>query len=188
MSRIGRKAVEIPDKVKIDVVGSLVKVIGPLGQLQTELPVGVGVSVEGKILRVAAPTLTRSNRGFQGLTRALLANMVTGVTRGYEKKLEISGVGYKAELKGDTLTFALGYSHPIELKLPKGVTAQVEKGTLVTVKGVDKQAVGQVAAQMRAFRKPEPYKGKGVKYATEHIRRKVGKTGAATGAAPGGAK
>lgn len=178
MSRIGRKPVEIPEKVKVDIVGNLVKVVGPLGQLETSLPVGVGVTLEGKILRVGAPAATRSNHGFQGLTRALLANMVRGVTKGYERKLEISGVGYKAELKGDTLTFALGYSHPIEFKLPKGVTAQIEKGTLITVKGADRQAVGQVAAQMRAFRKPEPYKGKGVKYADEHIRRKVGKTGA----------
>jgi large subunit ribosomal protein L6 len=135
------------------------------------------VTVDGGIAQVSAPPKARGNRGYRGLVRALLANMVTGVSKGYERKLTISGVGYKAETSGSTITFALGYSHPIVFDLPKGVEAQVEKNTLITLKGIDKQVVGQVAAQIRAFRKPEPYKGKGVKYAQEQIRRKVGKTG-----------
>jgi large subunit ribosomal protein L6 len=177
MSRIGRKPVEIPDKVKVDVGDCIVKVSGPLGQLDQSIPAGVPVEIEGNILRVGTPKPTRSNRGDSGLVRSLINNMVIGVTKGYEKKLEINGVGYKAELAGDTLTLALGFSHTIPFKLPKGVKAVVVKNTQVTISGIDKQAVGQVAAQIRAFRKPEPYKAKGVKYADEQVRRKVGKAG-----------
>jgi large subunit ribosomal protein L6 len=177
MSRIGRKPVEIPDKVKVDVAGCIVKVSGPLGQLDQTIPEGVPIEIEGNILRVGTPKPTRSNRGDSGLVRSLINNMVVGVTQGYEKKLEINGVGYKAELAGDTLTLALGYSHHINFKLPKGVKAALVKNTQLTISGIDKQAVGQAAAQIRAFRKPEPYKAKGVKYADEQIRRKVGKAG-----------
>ncbi|OGQ83987.1 MAG: 50S ribosomal protein L6 [Deltaproteobacteria bacterium RIFOXYA12_FULL_58_15] len=178
MSRIGRKPVEIPNKVKIEVVDQLLKVTGPLGNLQENMPEGVTVNVSDKVANVGAPTKNRQNRGYQGLVRALLANMVVGVTKGYERKLEIHGVGYKAEAKGDGVLLSLGYSHQINFKLPKGVKAEIEKNTLVTIKGIDKQAVGQVAAQIRGFRGPEPYKGKGVRYLGEQIRRKVGKAGA----------
>ncbi len=177
MSRIGRKPVPIPEKVKVDIHGNSVTVAGPLGSLNAIFPAEVPVSVDKGTIHVASPKPTRQNRGYMGLTRALLNNMVRGVTKGYEKKLEINGVGSKCEQKGDTLVFALGYSHPIEFVLPKGVKAKVEKQTQITITGADRQAVGQVAAQIRSFRKPEPYKGKGVKYADETIRRKVGKAG-----------
>jgi large subunit ribosomal protein L6 len=177
MSRIGRKPVPIPEKVKVDIHGNAVTVTGPLGVLNAIFPVEVPVTIDQNIIHVGSPKPTRQNRGYMGLTRALLNNMVKGVTQGYEKKLEINGVGYKCEQKGETLVFALGYSHPIEFTLPKGVKAKVEKQTQITISGTDRQAVGQVAAQIRSFRKPEPYKGKGVKYATETIRRKVGKAG-----------
>lgn len=179
MSRIGRKPVALPDKVKVSSSGRVLSVEGPLGKLDAIIPEGVTVAVEGGTASVGAPPPTRGNRGHQGLVRALLANMVVGVTKGYERSLEISGVGYKCELKGDTLTFVLGYTHPIDLKLPKGVQAIVDKSqTKLTIKGIDKQMVGQIAAQIRGYKKPEPYQGKGVKYADETIRRKVGKTGA----------
>ncbi|MBI5510005.1 MAG: 50S ribosomal protein L6 [Deltaproteobacteria bacterium] len=177
MSRIGRKPIAVPEKVKVDVHGNAVKVSGPLGELNAIFPPEVPVTVDKGVIHVGAPKPTRQNRGYMGLVRALLANMVKGVTKGYEKKLEINGVGYKCEAKGETLVFALGYSHPIEFTLPKGVKAKVEKQTQITLTGVDRQAVGQAAAQIRSFRKPEPYKGKGVKYSDETIRRKVGKAG-----------
>jgi large subunit ribosomal protein L6 len=179
MSRIGRKPIQVPDKVKIEAKGRTLHVEGPLGKLDGVLPEGVGVTTDKGVARVSAPPETRANRGFQGLTRALLQNMVVGVTKGYERSLEINGVGYKAELKGETLTFTLGYTHPIELKLPKGVQCILDKSqTKLTIKGIDKQMVGQIAAQIRGYKKPEPYQGKGVKYADEIIKRKVGKTGA----------
>lgn len=179
MSRIGRKPIPVPDKVKISTSGRKLAVEGPLGKLDALIPEGVTVKVENAVATIGAPPKTRQSRGFQGMVRALLANMVKGVTAGYERSLEINGVGYKAELKGDTLHFALGFSHPVSLKLPKGVQAIVDKAqTKLTIKGIDKQVVGQIAAQIRGFKKPEPYQGKGVKYADETIRRKVGKTGA----------
>lgn len=177
MSRIGRKPIAIPDKVKVDIHGNAVKVTGPLGELNAIFPAEVPVAIEKNIIHVSAPKLNRQNRGYQGLVRALLSNMVRGVTKGYEKKLEINGVGYKCEQKGEVLVLALGYSHPIEFTLPKGVKAKVEKQTQITITGIDRQAVGQAAAQIRAFKKPEPYKAKGVKYGDEVVRRKVGKAG-----------
>ena len=179
MSRIGRKPVVVPDKVKIEPKGRVLHVEGPLGKLDAILPEGVEIKVEKGVAHVGEPSPTRQNRGFQGMVRALLANMVVGVTKGYERSLEITGVGYKAELKGEVVTFTLGYTHPIDLKLPKGIQCILDKTqTKLTIKGIDKQLVGQIAAQIRGYKKPEPYKGKGVKYATEVIKRKVGKTGA----------
>lgn len=179
MSRIGNKPLQIPDKVKIDVKGRALKVEGPLGKLEAVMPDGVEVKVQGGVASVAPPpSRTRSNRGYQGLVRALMGNMVQGVSKGYERGLEISGVGYKADLQGRTLTMVLGYTHPVRLNLPDGIEVIIDKSqTKVTVKGIDKQAVGQIAAQVRGFKVPEPYKGKGVKYADETIRRKVGKAG-----------
>jgi large subunit ribosomal protein L6 len=179
MSRIGRKAIKVSDKVKVTQSGRQVHVEGPLGKLDLIVPEGVHVKVEGGIAHVGAPPKSRSTRGHQGMVRAIVANMVSGVTVGYQKDLEINGVGYKADLRGDTISFALGYTHPVSLKLPKGISAIVDKTqTKISIKGADKQMVGQIAAQIRSFKKPEPYKGKGVKYATEVIKRKVGKTGA----------
>ena len=179
MSRIGRKPVQVPDKVKIEVRGRTLNVAGPLGSLDAVIPEGISVTTEHGVAHVSEPEENRENRGYQGLVRALLQNMVIGVTKGYERGLEINGVGYKAELKGDLVTFVLGYTHPIDLKLPKGIQCIVDKAqTKLTIKGIDKQLVGQIAAQIRSFKKPEPYQGKGVKYAGEIIRRKVGKTGA----------
>jgi large subunit ribosomal protein L6 len=179
MSRIGRKPVAVPDKVKIVQKGRILVVEGPLGKLEAVIPEGVVVSLESGAAHVAAPPATRSSRGHQGMVRALLANMVRGVVDGYERSLEITGVGYKAEQKGNVVTFLLGYTHPIDLELPAGIKIVIDKGqTKLTVKGIDKQLVGQICAQIRSFKKPEPYKGKGVKYADEVIRRKVGKTGA----------
>jgi large subunit ribosomal protein L6 len=178
MSRVGRKPVVIPDKVKVNVSGRTIQVEGPLGKLDAVIPEGMAIAIEGGQAEVGPAPVARGTRGYQGLVRALLANMVEGVSKGYEKKLEINGVGYKAELNGGTLTMSVGYSHPIEYKLPKGIDAEVDKQTVVTVKGIDKQLVGQVAAQLRAFKVCEPYKAKGIKYSDETIRRKVGKTGA----------
>lgn len=179
MSRIGRKPIPVPEKVKITTNGRKLAVEGPLGRLDALMPDGVTVAIENAVANVGAPPRTRQSAGYQGMVRALLANMVKGVTAGYERSLEINGVGYKAELKGDTLHFALGYTHPCLIKLPKGVQAIVDKSqTKLTIKGIDKQVVGQIAAQIRGFKKPEPYQGKGVKYADETVRRKVGKTGA----------
>jgi large subunit ribosomal protein L6 len=169
----------VPDKVKVTQKGRVLCVEGSLGKLEAVLPEGVVVSIESGVATVAAPPASRSSRGHQGMVRAMLANMVRGVVDGYERSLEITGVGYKAEQKGNTITFLLGYSHPIDLELPVGVKALIDKTqTKITIKGIDKQLVGQVCAQIRSFKKPEPYKGKGVKYSDEVIRRKVGKTGA----------
>lgn len=179
MSRIGRKPVQVPDKVKVEAKGRALHVEGPLGRLDAIIPDGVTLTLEDGVARVGSPPETRQSRGYQGLVRALLQNMVVGVTKGYERSLEINGVGYKAELKGDTVTFTLGYTHPIDLKLPTGIQCLIDKSqTKLTIKGIDRQLVGQIAAQIRSYKKPEPYQGKGVKYADETIRRKVGKTGA----------
>ena len=178
MSRVGRRPVELPEKVTAKFDGSILTVEGPLGKLDTELPEGMSVAIDNNVASVTGTAKDKKGRGYMGLTRALLANMVEGVTKGFEKKLEINGVGYKAELKGKSLSFYLGYSHGIDMEIPEGITAKVDKQTKVTISGIDKQLVGQVAAKIRAFKIPEPYKAKGVKYADEVLIRKVGKTGA----------
>jgi large subunit ribosomal protein L6 len=164
----------------VEAARGALKVTGPKGSLEDHIPADVVVRVHnGEAVVEPPPSRTRSNRGNQGLARALLANMVRGVTEGYEKKLEINGVGYKAEQKGNVVTFTLGYSHTIDLTLPTGVAVEIPKqGTAVTVRGIDKQAVGQFAATIRSLKIPEPYKAKGVKYADEVLIRKVGKSGA----------
>lgn len=177
MSRVGRRPIAVPEKVKLSVSGRILRVEGPLGTLSAILPEGVDVAVESGVARVSAPEATRANRGYQGLVRALLANMVEGVVRGYQRSLEITGVGYKAELKGTKLTFSLGYTRPVEVELPPGIKASVQQN-VVTISGSDKQLVGEIAARIRSLKPPEPYKGKGVKYSDEKVRRKVGKTGA----------
>jgi large subunit ribosomal protein L6 len=176
MSRIGRMPVPMPKEVKVAFDPSKVEVTGPKGLLAYSLPQGISISVDGGKILVHRANDQRTSRALQGLTRSLVANMVTGVTQGFEKKLEIVGVGFRADLQGSTLKLALGYSHPILYPLPKGIKMEIEKQTLLTVKGIDRQQVGVVAAQLRSIKPPEPYKGKGIRYVGERIRKKVGKT------------
>ncbi len=177
MSRIGKLPIEIPQGVKITYTDFVVKVDGPKGALSRRIMDGVTLEVSEKSLVVNRVDDSIKSRSAHGLTRTLINNMVTGVTKGFETALEISGVGYRAEAKGDVLNLSLGYSHPINFELPKGISVEVDKMTKVLVKGIDKELVGQTAAKIRAFRGPEPYKGKGIKYAGEAILRKAGKTG-----------
>lgn len=178
MSRIGKLPISVPTGVKVDVEGRGVTVTGPKGTLNHTLPEIIDVEWAGEAsLEVRRPDDERASRALHGLTRTLVANMVTGVTEGYEKKLEIVGVGYRVVAKGQNLEFALGYSHSILIEPPQGISFAVESPTKFSVQGIDKQKVGEVAASIRKLRKPEPYKGKGIRYAGEHVRRKVGKAG-----------
>jgi large subunit ribosomal protein L6 len=178
MSRIGRSPIPVPSGVTIEVTDGHVKVTGPKGTLERDLPRDITVRQDEGQLLVERPTDQRQHRALHGLTRSLVNNMVVGVTDGYEKKLEIVGVGYRVLSKGPTqLEFQLGYSHSITFNAPEGITFTVDGPTRLGVQGIDKQLVGETAANIRKLRKPEPYKGKGVRYAGEHIRRKVGKAG-----------
>jgi large subunit ribosomal protein L6 len=177
MSRVGKKPIPIPKDVKIDLKESLLTVKGPKGELKREIHPIIQVALEeGKIL-VSVNGSDKEAKSLHGLFRALIANMVTGVSEGFTRALEIVGVGYRAELSGRTATFHLGYSHPIEFPLPEGIDAQIDK-TKITLSGIDKELLGKTAAKIRGFRKPEPYKGKGIRYENEIVRRKAGKTGA----------
>ncbi len=176
MSRIGKQIIRIPDKVEVAIDGVRVKVKGPLGELEREFHASMSIVQENGELRVERPTDKPDHRSLHGLTSALLLNMVTGVTDGFEKKLEIQGIGYKAEAAGKGLRFHLGFSHSIEFEAPPGVKLEAESPTLVKVSGSDKEKVGQVAAEIRGLRQPEPYKGKGIRYVGEHVKRKAGKT------------
>jgi large subunit ribosomal protein L6 len=175
MSRIGRKPIEIPDGVTVEVRPGRVSVKGPRGELGQDVSAEMKVEQENGSLTVARPTDRGEHRALHGLTRSLIANMVEGVTQGFEKRLEIQGVGYRAQLKGKGLELALGFSHPISIQAPEGIEFEVPQPTEVIVRGIDKQLVGQVAADIRKRRPPEPYKGKGIRYAGEHVARKVGK-------------
>jgi len=178
MSRIGKLAIPVPSGVDVAVEGREVTVQGPKGTLTHTLPVTIDVDRnDDGTLAVRRPDDERDNRALHGLTRTLVANMVTGVTEGYEKKLEIVGVGYRVIARGQNLEFALGYSHPILVEAAEGISFAVESPTKFAVQGIDKQQVGEVAANIRKLRKPEPYKGKGIRYAGEQVRRKVGKAG-----------
>ena len=178
MSRIGRLPISIPSEVQISVTNGSVEVQGPRGRLVLQLHPAIQVRVEeGKVL-CERPTDQKPHRALHGLTRALIANMIQGVTQGFEKKLELVGVGYRAQVQGQMLTLSLGYTNPVVYVLPTDIKATVENMTLITVSGIDKQRVGEVAAKIRGLRPPEPYKGKGVKYVGERIRRKAGKAGA----------
>ena len=181
MSRIGKNPVVIPSGVNVNISGNTVKVKGPKGELSFDWRDAVSVAIDGAEVKITRRDDSREAKSLHGLTRTLIDNMVKGVSEGFEKKLEIVGVGYKAEAKGKTVVLNLGFSNPINYTLPKGIVVAVEKQTSVTVSGADKQMVGQVAAELRGFRPPEPYKGKGVKYAGEHIRRKAGKAGKGAG-------
>ena len=176
MSRVGSKLIEVPDKVKVAIADNHVAVEGPKGKLEMDMPGRTSVSQEGNILTVARDGDDREARAMHGLGRSLLNNMVQGVSEGYVKKLEINGVGFKALVNGNTVTMNLGYSHPIKYNLPDQVKVTVDKDTNVTIEGPDKQKVGLVAAELRGFYPVEPYKGKGVRYAGERVRRKEGKT------------
>jgi large subunit ribosomal protein L6 len=176
MSRIGKLPIEVPSGVEVKVEGALATVTGPRGTLTQTLPTQISVRQEGNQILVERPDDEREHRALHGLVRSLVANMVEGVTRGFEKQLEIQGVGYRVQAQGPDLVFSLGYSHQIPVKAPEGITFEVTAPTRFSVKGIDKQQVGQVAAEIRRLRKPDPYKGKGVRYAGEQIRRKAGKT------------
>ena len=177
MSRIGKQPIALPAGVKVEVKDGWVSVKGKGGALQRPLLEGVLVDVTDARVTVTRTSDDKRSRSYHGLMRTLVANMVEGVSKGFEKKLEIVGIGYRSELKGSSLALYLGYSHPIDFPLPKGISAEVEKQTLVTIKGIDKELVGQTAAKIRDLRKPDPYKGKGVRYAGEVLRKKAGKTG-----------
>lgn len=178
MSRIGKLPVEIPAGVEITVgEGNLVTVKGPKGTLVRKMADDMNIAMEDGHIVVTRPSDLKRHKALHGLTRTLIFNMVVGVTNGYEKVLEINGVGYRAAKSGDKLTLTLGYSHPVEMVDPEGITTVLEGQNKIRVQGIDKEKVGQFAAEIRSKRPPEPYKGKGIKYADEHIRRKVGKTG-----------
>ena len=175
MSRIGKQPIAVPDGVEITIEPELVKVKGPKGELAERVNRDIDVKQENGEIVVARPTDRGEHRALHGLTRSLIANMVEGVTNGFEKRLEIQGVGYRAQLQGKKLVLALGYSHPVELDAPEGIDFEVPQPTRVVVRGISKQVVGEVAANIRKARPPEPYKGKGIRYEGEHVMRKVGK-------------
>jgi len=175
MSRIGKKPVEIPSGVEVKLNKNTLSIKGPKGQLTRDLHPQMTVKHEGNLITVARPSDHKMYRALHGLTRSLINNMVLGVTEGFQRVLQINGVGYKADAQGQKLVLNLGYSHPINYELPKGISAAVDKQNNITLTGIDKEQLGQVAAEVRSFRPPEPYKGKGIKYAEEHILRKEGK-------------
>lgn len=177
MSRIGKLPIEIPKGVKINFVDSVLTVQGPNGKLSRQIMPCVTLNITEASLEVTRNDEVSSSRAAHGLTRTLINNMVTGVTKGFQTDLEINGVGYRAEVKGKELVLSLGFSHPVNFPIPEGIVIEVEKMTKLSVKGFDKEMVGQTAAKIRSFRGPEPYKGKGIKYANETILRKAGKTG-----------
>lgn len=179
MSRVGNKPIHLPEgvTVKVDEKNNVV-VKGPKGELTFTLNKSLSLNVNEKVLTVSRPNDEIFNRKIHGTSRAILNNNIIGVSKGFEKKLEIKGVGYRAALKGNLVVLSMGYSHPVELKIPKGVSVDIPKNTEITVKGIDKQVVGQFSAQIRAVRKPEPYLGKGIRYVGEYVPRKAGKTAA----------
>ena len=178
MSRVGRKPVVVPKGVNVAIKDGAVNVKGPKGELKRAIPVGVSVKMAGAEVHVERADDSHENRAKHGMLRALVANMVKGVSEGFERKLEINGVGYRADVAGQKLNMALGFSHPVVFELPKGITAKIDKN-LIILAGIDREMLGETASKIRDIRPPEPYKGKGIKYVEETIKRKVGKTGAA---------
>ena len=176
MSRIGKQPIPVPSGVEVQIEGPSVKVKGPKGELSATFNEDMRIELEEGVITVSRPSDDRTHRSLHGLTRSLIANMVTGVSEGFSKNLEIVGVGYRAQLKGSDLELALGFSHPVVVKAEPGITFEVPAPTRITVRGIDKQRVGQIASEIRDFRPPEPYKGKGVRYEGEYVRRKLGKT------------
>ena len=179
MSRIGKKPISFPKNVKISQSADMVKVEGPKGALSTQVPAGITVKIGDGSIVVERKSNDIAMRSFHGLTRTLVENMVKGVTTGFDKKLEISGVGYRAELADKSLKLILGFSSPVQYDIPKGIEIKIDKQVNLVVSGIDKELVGRVASEIRALRKPEPYKGKGIKYADEYIKRKAGKSASA---------
>lgn len=177
MSRIGKQPIGIPSGVTVNVANGEIQVKGPKGNLSGPIPEGITAEVEGDTLTLARPDDTKESRSRHGLARALANNMVVGVSDGFVRRLEIEGVGYRADVQGKVLNLLLGFSHPVNMPIPEGLSVAVEANTKVSIEGADKQSVGQFAADIRRLRPPEPYKGKGVRYDDEHIRRKVGKAG-----------
>lgn len=177
MSRIGKKPIEMPKGVKFEIKEGEIVVTGPKGTLKRPLLEGLTVHADGNVVDVQRTSDEKKIKGYHGLMRTLIANMVEGVHNGFERKLEIVGIGYRAEMQGNNVVFYLGYSHPIAFALPQGISAQVDKQTLLTIKGIDKELLGEIAAKMRALRKPDAYKNKGVKYAEEVLKKKAGKSG-----------
>ncbi len=176
MSRIGNQPIPVPKGVKLDINGTYVKVAGPKGTLERTIRPEIGLQAEGDSLIVVRKDNSKRTRAFSGLTRTLVNNMIVGVDKGFQKKLAIEGVGYRAEVKGSVLNLSVGYSNPVEFDLPKGVSAEVDKANNVTLDCIDKELLGETAAKIRAVRPPEPYKGKGIRYADEYIARKAGKS------------
>ncbi len=177
MSRVGKKPIPVPDKAKISYKDKVLTVQGDKGSLTREIHQAIDLEIGDNIIRVTMLDENRENRALQGLTRSLVANMVTGVSTGFERVLEINGIGYRAELKGKSIVFNLGFSNPITFDLPEGVSATSEKNNIVKLFAIDKELLGRTAASIRQLRPPEPYKGKGIKYAEEYVQRKAGKTG-----------
>ena len=175
MSRIGRKPVSIPQGVKVNLDGAVIRAEGPKGKLSQPMPEGLSAKIENNELVISRSGEDQRVRALHGLARALVANMVTGVKDGFERKLEIVGIGYRAQLQGRAIQLALGYSHPVIFPLPEGVTAEIDRQVSITLRGADKAVLGQTAAKLRALREPDPYKGKGIRYANEVVRKKVGK-------------
>ena len=178
MSRVGKKPIPLPDKVKLTYQNGDVTVEGQKGKLARTIHPATDLKIEDRSINVIIADQSRTNRALQGLTRSLVANMIIGVDTGFERVLQINGIGYRAEVKGKTIVFNLGYSHPINFELPEGITAAMDKANEIKLSGIDKELLGRTAASIRQLRPPEPYKGKGVKYAEEYIQRKAGKTGA----------
>jgi large subunit ribosomal protein L6 len=177
MSRVGKQPIEIPSGIDVRLDGRVCTAKGPLGQLQKEMPLGVEIQIENSVITVLPPARPKEKTAFQGLARALINNMIIGVSQGFIKKLDMVGIGYRAFERGKNLEIHVGFSHPVDFKLLEGVEAEVDKDNRITIKGIDKEKVGQVAADIRAIRPPEPYKGKGIQYVGERIRRKAGKAG-----------
>jgi large subunit ribosomal protein L6 len=177
MSRVGKKPISIPEKVDVSLTDRLVTVKGSKGTLSRTIHDDVDLQLDGNVIQVVIQNEDRKSRALQGLTRSLVNNMVTGVSSGFERVLEINGIGYRAEVKGQTLVLNLGYSNPVNFDLPEGIAAAVDRNTIIKLTGIDKEQLGQTAASIRKLRPPEPYKGKGIKYAEERIIRKAGKTG-----------
>lgn len=174
MSRIGKKPIEIPEGVEVEIEDNKVVIKGPKGELNREIRPEIGIEIKEKEIFVSPKIKTKKTKAFWGLTRTLLFNMIEGTTKGYEKKLEIKGVGYKVSLEGEELILNVGFSHQVKIKMPEGINFSVEKNT-ITVSGIDKEKVGETAAKIRRVKPPEPYKGKGIRYVGEYVRRKVGK-------------
>ena len=177
MSRVGKKPIQVPDKTKISYRDKAITVVGEKGSLTRMIHPDIDLKIEGSFVNVSTLSDDRSGRALQGLTRSLVNNMITGVNKGFERILEINGIGYRAELKGKSIVFNLGFSHPVVFDLPDGISAAVEKSTVVKLSGIDKEKLGLAAASIRRLKPPEPYKGKGIKYSEERIQKKAGKTG-----------